>query len=132
MEDSLGAFVGMTGQQILDLIASGVTEIWGLNLDAIVMSNPYRVSQLPNKPLVNRLFQLPGANASYIDSLKDFTNMFVVKQPGILDTRRQAFLSMARPLVARDVNYGICMLFFFFSFFLFFLFLFLFFPPLPY
>lgn len=67
LEALFAAFLGLTTEELTNLIDSGVTNYLGMDLSQFIMSrNPYVAINRPEKPLAAALLKVPGANSSYL------------------------------------------------------------------
>lgn len=106
--DVFAPLFGMTGAQLKALMDAGVTNLGGIDLRAYIMNdNPYgAISYASSKPLM-RLFNVPGANETFTQALKDFVNLVIIQKPGVTESLRQAYTDMARYGVKRDKMYTV-------------------------
>lgn len=108
LEDSFAPILGMTGDQLRALMATGVTNLYGINLtNSILSDNPYDLISRTDKPLSKKVFCIPGTTDLFTQWIQKFVSRVIVNHPNVTQTRRDAYVQLTRSLVARDRMFAI-------------------------
>jgi len=107
-EGNIAPFLGISNQELYDLVVAGVTDFGGWDISGLVPNpNPYIVINHPARPLAQAVFSFPGANETFTEFMTDLVTRLVVRAPGTLAARRQAFHDLIYNYTVMDNMAGV-------------------------